>query len=287
MCKLKPQWLKVKASRSEALIEVKHILQQLSLHTVCEEASCPNIMECFNRKSVTFMILGNVCTRNCTFCNVTKGQPQAVNTEEPLNIALAVKKLKLMHVVITSVTRDDLPDGGAGHFAEVISAIKEHSHDISIEVLIPDFRGDGHALHDMMRAKPDIINHNIETVPTLYPTVRPRSHYQRSLVLIRNVKKVDGRIVTKSGLMLGLGESTNDVIQTMKDLRGAKCEILTIGQYLSPSKFHHPVVEYVNPKIFDLHRQVALELGFMYVSSGPLVRSSYHADQMVELCRSR
>ncbi len=278
---MKPPWLKVKASGSEVLTEVKHILQQLSLHTVCEEANCPNIMECFSRRSVTLMILGNVCTRNCTFCRVTKGRPQAVDTEEPLHIALAVKKLKLRHVVITSVTRDDLPDGGAGHFAEVISTIKEHSHDAGIEVLVPDFQGDEHALHSIMRAKPDIINHNIETVPGLYPTVRPMSHYQRSLDLIRNVKETDDRILTKSGLMLGLGESALDVIQTMKDLRGAKCEILTIGQYLSPSKFHYPVVEYVYPEIFDQYGQVALELGFMYVSSGPLVRSSYHADQMV------
>lgn len=284
MHKLKPEWLKVKASRSEALIEVKFILQKLSLHTVCEEANCPSIMECFSKKSVTFMILGNVCTRNCTFCNVTKGQPQAVDSEEPINIALAVKKLKLMHVVITSVTRDDLPDGGAGHFTEVISNIKECCHNVIIEVLVPDFQGDEQALNKVVLAEPDIINNNIETVPRLYPTVRPMSHYQRSLDLIRNVKKVDDRILTKSGLMLGLGEETAEVMQAMKDLRGANCDMLTIGQYLSPSKLHHPVVEYLNPEIFDQYRQVGLELGFTHVSSGPLVRSSYHADQMVQLC---
>ncbi|MTI80857.1 MAG: lipoyl synthase [Firmicutes bacterium] len=273
----KPEWLKVNLQGAEKLTGIKNMLNRLSLHTVCEEANCPNMIECFGRKTATFMILGSICTRNCTFCNVTKGHTQPVDPEEPNHVAEAVQELGLRHVVVTSVTRDDLPDGGAGHFAAVINKLKET--DVVVEVLIPDFAGDKEALAQVVNAKPKIINHNIETVPKLYSTVRPKAIYQRSLELLKNVKQMDNSIYTKSGIMVGLGEQEDDVINTLKDLRAVDCDLLTIGQYLAPSNQHHPVVEYIHPDQFEKYEQIAYQLGFKYVASGPLVRSSYHADQ--------
>ncbi|HHU64022.1 MAG TPA: lipoyl synthase [Clostridiales bacterium] len=278
----RPEWIKVRLKGEHQLREVKEMLSRLSLHTVCEEANCPNIGECFGRRTATFMILGRVCTRNCTFCNVTKGNAQPVDPNEPRHVAEAVKELQLRHVVITSVTRDDLPDGGAAHFAEVIKSIKALDEKVVVEVLIPDFKSSQDALKLVVDAKPEIINHNVETVPRLYPTVRPMAVYQRSLSLLKNVKTMDDSILTKSGIMLGLGEREEEVIDVLKDLRKVGCDIMTIGQYLAPSKKHHPVVEYIRPEVFDRYKDICLELGFKYVASSPLVRSSYHADQALK-----
>lgn len=275
----KPEWLKIKVQGSQEQREVERILEKLSLNTVCEEASCPNRLECFGRKTATFMILGRVCSRNCTFCNVEKNKPQPVDDNEPINIAKAVSEMHLKHVVITSVTRDDLPDGGAGHFAKVIEEIRKPNRKVSIEVLIPDFKGDKEALQQVIAAKPEIINHNVETVPHLYPTVRPMAIYKRSLDLLANVKGFSKDIYTKSGIMLGLGENEEDVIGVLKDLRKIDCDILTIGQYLAPSKKHHPVIEYIHPDIFERYRKIGMDMGFKYVAAGPLVRSSYMADK--------
>ena len=276
----KPEWLRRKIQVSHVSNEVYNVIDELSLNTVCEEANCPNRMECFNRSTATFMILGSVCTRNCTFCNVTKGEPETVDHEEPRKVAVAIEKLKLKHAVITSVTRDDLQDGGAGHFAEVVKEIRALNKKITIEVLIPDFKGDEVALGKVIDSKPDIINHNVETVPELYRNVRPMAIYERSLALLKKVKDRDNSILTKSGIMLGLGESEAAVIDVMKDLRAAGCDIITIGQYLAPSSKHHPVVEYVHPDIFEKYKQLGLELGFKNVVSAPLVRSSYHAGEV-------
>lgn len=275
----KPDWLKIKVQSDQKLAEVESLLKKLSLHTVCEEANCPNRMECFSRKTATFMILGRVCTRNCTFCNVEKNAPQPVDPNEPLHVAEAVKELHLRHVVITSVTRDDLPDGGAAHFTQVITEIKKLDGKVIVEVLIPDFEGDRSALSKVVEVKPEIINHNVETVPRLYPTVRPMALYGRSLELLRNVKSMDKSIFTKSGIMLGLGEQEEEVLKVLEDLRAVDCDFITIGQYLAPSKKHHPVVEYVHPDVFEKYRVLCLEMGFKYVASGPLVRSSYQADK--------
>lgn len=282
MINKKPDWLKIKIQRGQELSQVEELLKRLSLHTVCEEANCPNLMECFNRKTATFMILGKVCTRNCTFCNVTKGQTEPLDPEEPAHVAQAVKELNLKHVVITSVTRDDLQDGGAGHFSKVIGKIKELDKKVVVEVLIPDFQGDSTALSKVVKAKPEIINHNVETVPVLYPSIRPMAVYERSLELLRNVKAMDSNILTKSGIMLGLGEKEQEVVEVLRDLREADCDLLTIGQYLSPSKHHHTVVEYVHPEIFEKYRELGMELGFKHVASSPLVRSSYHADKVFD-----
>ena len=278
----RPEWIKVRLKGEHQLREVKEMLSRLSLHTVCEEANCPNIGECFGRRTATFMILGRVCTRNCTFCNVTKGNAQPVDPNEPRHVAEAVKELQLRHVVITSVTRDDLPDGGAAHFAEVIKSIKALDEKVVVEVLIPDFKSSQDALKLVVDAKPEIINHNVETVPRLYPTVRPMAVYQRSLSLFKNVKTMDDSILTKSGIMLGLGEREEEVIDVLKDLRKVRCDIITTGQYLAPSKKHHPVVVYIRPEVFDRYKDICLELGFKYVASSPLVRSSYHADQALK-----
>ena len=280
----KPEWLKVKSNTGKENIEVMNMLRTLHLHTVCEEAGCPNCGECFGKRTATFMILGNNCTRNCRFCVVTKGIPTPVDAMEPQNIAEAVKKLGLRHVVITSVTRDDLPDGGANHFAEVITAIKTELKDKSpiIEVLIPDLQGDFDALKTIIKAKPDIIHHNIETIPRLYSTVRPMAIYERSLELLKRVKETNPEITTKSGIMVGLGESFEEVLLVFKDLLANKCEILTVGQYLAPSKLHHPVIEYVHPQTFDEYKKQGETLGFKYVASGPLVRSSYMAEKAYE-----
>lgn len=284
----KPEWLKVKSNEGEENQAVMSLMRQLSLHTVCEEAGCPNCGECFNRKTATFMILGNVCTRNCRFCNVSKGRPLPVDSYEPMHIADAVEKLNLRHVVITSVTRDDLPDGGAGHFAAVIKAIRERfcGQPPVIEVLIPDFLGDEKSLKKVLDAKPDILNHNIETVPRLYPRVRPMAIYSRSLALLKNAAKISPSVVTKSGIMAGLGETFEEMEKTMRDLRSHGCRLLTIGQYLAPSANHYPVAEYVTPETFDMYKETALNLGFDYVASAPLVRSSYMAEEAYQKMRA-
>ena len=273
----KPDWLKIKVRSSKEKSEVEEILKRLTLHTVCEEADCPNLMECFDKKTAAFMILGNICTRNCTFCGVSKGNPSIIDKSEPWNIAQAVNELELSHVVITSVTRDDLPDGGAAHFADTIKRVKEKAGKITVEVLVPDFSGSFKFLNIIVSASPDIINHNVETVPRLYPEVRPMSVYERSLKLLKYIKSRSRCIYTKSGMMVGLGEKEDEVTNVMSDLREAGCDMLTIGQYLAPSKNHHRVIEYVKPAVFDRYRETALRLGFISVASGPLVRSSYNA----------
>jgi len=278
----KPEWLKIRVKTGQKYDYVENMLKRLSLNTVCEEAACPNRMECFERKTATFMILGSNCTRNCTFCNVTKCAPEPVDSMEPLHVAQGVKELGLKHVVITSVTRDDLEDGGAGHFADVINEIKKVDDKVVIEVLIPDFKGDEKALQKVVKAKPRIINHNVETVPRLYGEVRPMAVYKRSLEVLKNVKTMDKNIITKSGIMLGLGEKKDEVIDVMKDLREVGCDLLTIGQYLSPSKKHHPVIEYVHPDVFEEYKVIGEKLGFKFVASSPLVRSSYLADKAFE-----
>ncbi|WP_432667607.1 lipoyl synthase [Wukongibacter baidiensis] len=280
MVQRKPEWLKIKLNKGRSLDYVKDILNRFSLNTVCEEANCPNRMECFSKKTATFMILGSECSRSCRFCNVSHGQLQKVDPKEPENVANAVIELGLKHVVITSVTRDDLADGGAGHFAEVIKSIKSRDEKIVVEVLIPDFQGDEEALRKVVDAKPEIINHNIETVPRLYDEIRPEAIYERSLELLRNIKSMNKDIFTKSGIMVGLGENEDETIKVLEDLRGVGCDYLTIGQYLAPSREHHPVIEYIHPTTFQMYKDKALGLGFSFVASDPLVRSSYNASEM-------
>ncbi|NLY18848.1 MAG: lipoyl synthase [Clostridiaceae bacterium] len=275
----KPEWLRIKARSTIDHKIVEEILDKFHLNTVCDEAACPNRGECFAKKTATFMILGNVCTRGCTFCNVSKGKPVPVDSDEPGNIAIAVASLGLKHAVITSVTRDDLPDGGSGHFAKVISEIKKEAQHITVEVLIPDFKGATEDLKKVINAKPDIINHNVETVPRLYSEVRPQANYHRSVDLLKKVKAMNKSIFTKSGIMLGLGETTDEILEVFKDLREANCDFLTVGQYLAPSSAHHPIVEYVHPDKFKMLREEAYEMGFLYVASGPFVRSSYMAEE--------
>lgn len=280
--KRKPEWLRIKLREGRNLDYVKEILTEYSLNTVCEEANCPNRVECFSKKTATFMILGSECSRNCKFCNVSHGNLQAVDLKEPENIANATMKLGLKYVVITSVTRDDLPDGGAQHFANVIKAIKDVNEKTIVEVLIPDFQGNIDALKKAVDVKPEIINHNIETIPRLYKEVRPMAIYERSLNLLKNVKTMDKNILTKSGIMVGLGETENEVIEVFKHLRQVECDFLTVGQYLAPSTKHHPVVEYIPLDVFDKYKEAAYNLGFKFVASGPLVRSSYNAADMYE-----
>ena len=281
----KPEWLKIKVKNTKEREEVFELLERLSLHTVCEEAACPNLMECYGRRTATFMILGRNCTRNCTFCNVTKAIPTPVDESEPEHVAEAVEKLGLKHVVITSVTRDDLPDGGSGHFAKVINAIKNRTPNVITEVLIPDFKGDIDALKTVVDAHPHVINHNVETVPRLYNTVRPMAVYKRSLALLKRVKEMDDSIITKSGIMLGLAEREDEVISLFGDLLDNNCTAITIGQYLAPSKLHHPVMEYITPEQFNKYKEIALSMGFEFVASSPLVRSSYHADMIDSLVK--
>ncbi|MPW24825.1 lipoyl synthase [Alkalibaculum sp. M08DMB] len=278
----RPDWLKIKVNVSKSQ-EVTDMLRSLSLNTVCEQANCPNKVECFTKKTATFMILGNNCTRNCTFCNVEKLTPSLIDIEEPKKIALAIKDMSMKHVVITSVTRDDLDDGGSSHFAKVIDEIRKYNSSVTVEVLIPDFQGDEKSLLNVINQKPEIINHNVETVPRLYSEVRPMAIYQRSLELLDRVKKHDKSIITKSGIMLGLGEEHYEVIRIFQDLRDVNCDVLTIGQYLAPSKTHHPVIDYIHPNAFDEYKAEALELGFKYVASSPFVRSSYNAFEAMNI----
>lgn len=276
--KEKPDWLKKKlnADRSK-LSEIKVMLRSLRLHTVCEEARCPNMGECFASRTATFMILGNICTRNCRFCAVSKGIPGSPDPKEPENISHAVHLLQLRHVVITSVTRDDLNDGGASQFVDVVRELRKNCPNTTIELLIPDLNGNWKALERIVREHPDVLNHNIETVPSLYANVRPGATYERSIGLLRRVKEIDSSIITKSGIMVGLGEREDEVKSVINDLSDAGCRMLTIGQYLQPSHKHLPVVEYITPEQFEGYRIFALERGFSFVASGPLVRSSYHA----------
>jgi lipoic acid synthetase len=277
----KPAWLKIKLPKSsERIDEIKSALRKHGLHSVCEEASCPNLTECFNHGTATFMILGAICTRRCPFCDVAHGRPLPPSAEEPEKLALTIKDMKLKYVVITSVDRDDLRDGGAQHFADCITAIRRETPSIKIEVLVPDFRGRmDTALSILTQTPPDVFNHNLETAPRLYKLARPGADYNWSLELLRRYKEAHPEVSTKSGLMVGLGETTEEIIEVMKDLRLHNVDMLTVGQYLQPSKHHLPVKRYVSPEEFDEIKRIGYEIGFKHVASGPFVRSSYHADR--------
>ncbi len=277
----KPSWLKITLPKSnERIDEIKSALRKHGLHSVCEEASCPNLSECFNHGTATFMILGAICTRRCPFCDVAHGRPLPPNAEEPEKLALTIKDMKLKYVVITSVDRDDLRDGGAAHFAESITAIRRENPNIKVEVLVPDFRGRmDTALEILKQTPPDVFNHNLETAPRLYKLARPGADYKWSLELLRRYKELHPEVSTKSGLMVGLGETTEEIIEVMKDLRAHNVDMLTVGQYLQPSKHHLPVKRYVSPEEFDEITRIAYELGFKHAACGPFVRSSYHADR--------
>ncbi len=277
----KPAWIRVRAaSPNSRFYDIKRILREQKLHTVCEEASCPNIAECFGKGTATFMILGDICTRRCPFCDVAHGRPLAPDTEEPRHLAETIAALKLRYVVITSVDRDDLKDGGAGHFVECIRAVRQESPNTRIEVLVPDFRGRmERALKIIAAAPPDVMNHNLETVPRLYKQVRPGGDYRHSLRLLQEFKKENSGIPTKSGLMVGLGETDAEILAVMRDLRAHDVDMLTVGQYLQPSPYHLRVERYVVPETFSLFESEAGQMGFKHAAIGPMVRSSYHADQ--------
>jgi lipoic acid synthetase len=278
---VKPEWLRRKLPDPEAMSKMRGLLQRHGLNTVCQEALCPNQGECFGQGTATFLILGKTCTRNCTFCAIpTEERPPAPDPDEPGRIAQASAELGLNHVVITSVTRDDLEDGGASHFARTVRALRNTKPEIIVEVLIPDFQGSAEALKTVMDSGPDILNHNLETVPRLYPEVRPQAVYPRSLELLKRAKEMSPAGITKSGLMLGLGEEKEEVLRVMAGLREASCDLLTLGQYLRPSGKHHPVARYVTPDEFDELRQEGEEMGFKAVFSAPLVRSSFHAAEV-------
>jgi lipoic acid synthetase len=273
----KPAWIRVKAPTSKQYFETRALMRGKNLTTVCEEAGCPNIGECWAKKHATFMIMGETCTRACAFCNVATGQPKPLDVMEPVNVATAVKEMGLSHVVVTSVDRDDLDDGGATHFAETITKIREFSPGTTIEVLTPDFMHKDGAIETVARARPDVFNHNIETVPRLYPSIRPGARYFTSLELLSRVKRIDPSIFTKSGIMVGLGESRDEVLQVMDDLRAADVDFMTIGQYLQPTPKHAAIDRFVTPEEFDSYANRARGKGFLMVSSSPLTRSSYHA----------
>ena len=275
----KPSWIRVKAPGSPVYTETKKIVRDHGLVTVCEEAGCPNIGECWSKKHATMMIMGEACTRACAFCNVATGLPKPLDPEEPENVARAVEKLGLKHVVITSVDRDDLADGGAQHFVDVIGAIRARAPGTTIEILTPDFLRKEGAIEKVAEAKPDVFNHNLETVPRLYPSIRPGARYFHSLRLLQRVKEVDPTIFTKSGLMAGLGESREEILQVMDDMRSADIDFLTIGQYLQPTRKHAAVDRFVTPEEFASYERIARTKGFLLVSSSPLTRSSYHADE--------
>jgi len=278
----KPTWLKVRAPGSENYLRLKELMRGLKLHTVCEEAHCPNIGECWHHGTATFMIMGDVCTRACGYCNVTHGAPLTLNPDEPENLARAVDALGLAYVVVTSVDRDDLPDFGASVFAETIRAIHHRRPDCRVEVLIPDFQGHEAPLRAVLAAEPDILNHNTETVPRLYRIARPGGRYPRALELLDRARRLNPEIPTKTGIMVGLGETTEEVIEVLRDLRKVDCQILTIGQYLRPSLAHLPMTRYYTPEEFREFKRIAVDLGFGHVESGPLVRSSYHAHEQAD-----
>jgi len=272
-----PSWFKVRIQQGSNYLDIRHAVDQRGLHTICEEARCPNIWECWNNRTATFLILGDICTRRCHYCAVKTGRPEGLETEEPARIADAVHTLTLRHAVITSVNRDDLSDGGASIFVETIKQIRYKVPSCTIEVLIPDFQGKASALASVMEAGPDILNHNIETVSRLFPTIRPQGKFDRSLELLKGAKQRGG--LTKSGLMAGLGETMGELREAMAELRKVECDILTIGQYLQPTKDHEPVHRFYTPEEFQTFKIVGLDLGFRHVESGPHVRSSYHAEQ--------
>jgi lipoic acid synthetase len=273
----RPEWLRLSPLDPKILGPMKRLTHDLELHTVCESAYCPNRPDCFSRDTAAFMILGDTCTRHCTFCGIKKGHPQDPDQQEPQHIVDATSTLKLSYVVVTSVTRDDLPDGGATHFARTIRAIHDYDPAIAIEVLIPDFGGSRSALETVLSARPAVLNHNLETVPRLYPVVRPEADYRRSLEVLSRGRLIGDNLLTKSGIMLGLGESQREVIELMNDLRQAGCDVLTVGQYLPPSRKHHELVRYVSPEEFVEYQTIGKDMGFRSVFSGPLVRSSFHA----------
>lgn len=283
----KPRWLRKSMPKGTEYQRVTRLLSEAGLHTVCQEAACPNMFECFSKHTATFMILGSNCTRNCRFCNVTSSSPTPVDPDEPKRVADTVLKLKLTYVVVTSVTRDDLPDGGASHFAHVIQAIKKAGPGIRVEVLIPDFQGDVNALETVGNAEPDVINHNVETVKGLYARVRPQARYQRSLDLIRNVKERFPGLPAKSGIMVGLGEALEEIRATFQDLYDHGCNILTVGQYLQPTRDHLPVEKFYSPEEFEQLDRMARDIGFEQVAAGPFVRSSYKAGELFETSLSR
>ena len=278
----KPDWLRRRLPSGPDYEHIRKLVGKDGLHTVCQEARCPNIWECFSSRTATFLILGDRCTRNCRFCAVAHGPESPPDPEEPVQVARAAQEMDLRYIVVTSVTRDDLEDGGAGHFAKTIAEIRRHISDSIIEVLIPDFQGSKEALAQVVEAGPDVLNHNIETVPRLYATVRPGALYPRSLALLETAKTLDPKIPTKSGLMLGLGETAEEIRQVLADLRKADCTMLTLGQYLQPTQEHLPVERYIPPQEFDRWKATAHEMGFTEVASGPFVRSSYHAKELFE-----
>jgi len=277
----RPEWLKVKLPTGDNYSDVRNLMREKKLNTVCEEAKCPNIAECWNHRTATFMILGDTCTRSCGFCNVKVGLPTELDLEEPRRVVDAIKQLDLRHAVITSVNRDELEDGGASIFKECVRLLREEKSDCTVEILIPDFKGEEKAFEIIMQYPPDILNHNLETVKRLYHVVRPQAKYERSLNLIEWFKSK--RLKTKSGIMVGIGETTNEVLDLMKDLYSHGCEIMTIGQYLQPTKLHLPVDRFVTPEEFRMYKAEGLKMGFKIVESSPLVRSSYHADQHANL----
>ncbi len=282
-----PDWIKVRVTEGENYKELKQLVRDQRLHTVCEEAHCPNIYDCWNRRTATFMILGAVCTRACRFCAVTSGRPTEFDITEPLRVAESVARLGLRHAVITSVDRDDLRDGGAEIFARTIRAIRRRSPDTSVEVLTPDFQGDHDAVRTVVEAGPDIFNHNTETVPRLYARIRPKAVYASSLGILRHVKELRPDLVTKSGVMVGLGETRDELLQVFRNMREHRVDVLTVGQYLRPSKKHAEVLRYYPPAEFDELKSDALRMGFAHVESGALVRSSYHADEQIPAGRQR
>ena len=276
----KPPWIRVKSPGTPEVVRLRKILRQNKLHTVCEEASCPNLGECFGHGTATFMIMGDICTRRCPFCDVAHGRPNPLDDAEPVNLAKTIAEMGLKYVVVTSVDRDDLRDGGASHFRDCILEIRRFNSNIKIEILVPDFRGRLEVALDILQeAPPDVFNHNVETIPRLYKKVRPGADYQWSLTLLRRFKLQHPQTPTKSGLMLGLGETLEEVIQVMRDLRAHDCEMLTLGQYLQPSKYHLPISRFVSPDEFSRLAVEGRKMGFTHIASGPLVRSSYHADQ--------
>lgn len=276
-----PDWLKMPLGGGQMYAKVRKQLRKTCVHTICEEAQCPNIGECFNRGTATFLILGDTCTRNCKYCHVHHGTPEIVDAEEPRKVAESVHDLRLQYTVVTSVTRDDLPDGGAQHFYETITQIKHFNPDCQVEVLIPDFKGNTASLENVLSAKPTVVNHNIEVVSSLFPKVRPQGNYKQSLEVLKQSKKIAPWIPTKSGFMIGLGETKNEIIELLDDLHGVHVDFLTIGQYLQPSKDHVTVQKYYTPEEFNTFKQIALDKGFKRVESGPLVRSSYRAESFL------
>ena len=285
--KKKPKWIKSKITNSQNYFITKSIINKNNLNTVCQEANCPNITECWSKKHATFMIMGDICTRGCAFCDVKTGKPNILDPFEPLKVSKAVRELNLNHVVITSVDRDDLKDGGADHFKRVVLETKKNNPNTTIEVLTPDFLRKGNSFEKILNAEPDVFNHNIETVPSLYLAVRPGSRYYASIKLLETVKKNKPTIFTKSGLMVGMGEKKEEILQVMDDLRTAAVDFLTIGQYLQPSSRHYPLQRYYHPNEFEELKNIALSKGFLLVASSPLTRSSYHADEDFKKLKSR